>query len=180
LINTPNNTFMFQDGAVFITSSVAGNCTCGRSAFLFISRNGRSACLACDARRLMIAPTEGLADEEAIGPASLPGRTRLMHNAHSWPAQRVHRENRLQRFFLDLMRVHLQGCSKHIIHSDTVGMCISCQAFVCKICSASEPFKPHFTDLPDHATTQQVDQWFCEVISQGDIFAGQHSHGKVN
>jgi hypothetical protein len=73
LINTNKNTFMFQDGAVFITSSVAGDCTCGRSAFLFISRNGRSACLICDARGLMVAATEGLSIEETSAQQSFNG-----------------------------------------------------------------------------------------------------------
>jgi hypothetical protein len=73
LINSNNNTFMFRDGAVFITSSVAGDCTCGRSAFLFISRNGRSACLICDARGLMVAATEGLSIEETSAQQSFNG-----------------------------------------------------------------------------------------------------------
>jgi hypothetical protein len=73
LINTAKNTFMFRDGAVFITSSVAGACTCGRASFLFISRNGRSACLICDAKGMMIAATEGLSIEDSSAQQSFNG-----------------------------------------------------------------------------------------------------------
>jgi hypothetical protein len=47
MITSGPTTFMFGDDAVLITSSVAGKCTCSRSAFLFVSRNGRTRCLEC-------------------------------------------------------------------------------------------------------------------------------------
>ncbi|HWF06782.1 MAG TPA: hypothetical protein VHA06_24040 [Candidatus Angelobacter sp.] len=47
MITSGSTTFLFGDDAVLITSSVAGTCTCSRSAFLFVSRNGRTRCLEC-------------------------------------------------------------------------------------------------------------------------------------
>ncbi|MBZ5533071.1 MAG: hypothetical protein LAO20_16700 [Acidobacteriia bacterium] len=61
MISTPTQTYMFNDGAVLITSAAPGACTCGRSAFLFINRDGVTACLDCDYRRLMVAPSETVA-----------------------------------------------------------------------------------------------------------------------
>jgi len=52
------NTFMFGDGAVFITSSVAGRCACSRTAHLFVSRNGSTHCLDCESKHFTVAPTE--------------------------------------------------------------------------------------------------------------------------
>jgi hypothetical protein len=58
MINSGTSTFLFAPGAVLIASSVPGRCACSRTTFLFIGRNGKSLCLDCDAKRLMVAPTE--------------------------------------------------------------------------------------------------------------------------
>jgi hypothetical protein len=62
MIDTPTQTFMFNDAAVLIASGKAGACTCGRASFLFVNRNGMTACLDCDYRRLMVAPSETIAE----------------------------------------------------------------------------------------------------------------------
>jgi hypothetical protein len=59
MINSGNSTFLFGDGAVLITSSVPGPCgSCPRSAFMFIGRNGKTHCLHCDNKHLMVAASE--------------------------------------------------------------------------------------------------------------------------
>jgi hypothetical protein len=58
MINSGTSTFLFAPDAVLIASSVPGLCACSRTTFLFIGRNGTSLCLECDAKRMMVAPTE--------------------------------------------------------------------------------------------------------------------------
>jgi hypothetical protein len=66
MIAIGSSVFMFGDGATFIASSVSGACTCGRAAHLFVSRNGKSLCMLCDGRRLMVASTESDGSEGPI------------------------------------------------------------------------------------------------------------------
>ena len=58
MISSGTSTFLCQPGAIFIVSSVAGPCGCGRAAFLFINRNGKTRCLFCEGKRLMVAASE--------------------------------------------------------------------------------------------------------------------------
>ncbi len=48
MINSGTSTFLFQPGAIFIVSSIPGPCGCGRAAFLFVNRNGKTRCLFCE------------------------------------------------------------------------------------------------------------------------------------
>ena len=57
MIQTSSATFFIRDGAVFITTVAPGACgCCGRSAFLFTNRNGRTVCVLCDGDALKAAP----------------------------------------------------------------------------------------------------------------------------
>jgi len=58
MINSGTNTFLFSGDAVLIASSVAGRCACSRAVFLFIGRNGKTHCLECEYKHMMIAPSE--------------------------------------------------------------------------------------------------------------------------
>jgi hypothetical protein len=58
MINSGTSTFLFAPDAVLIASSIPGRCACSRTTFLFIGRKGKSLCLDCDSKRLMVAPTE--------------------------------------------------------------------------------------------------------------------------
>jgi hypothetical protein len=89
-----------------------------------------------------------------------------MQHLHKWKPSRIKSEKRMQRFFLSLISIHLSECKSHIVKSETTGICVTCQVFTCKVCGVSQPFNRHFLDLPDQATTQQMDDWMCEVISQ--------------
>lgn len=58
MISSGTSTFMFQNGVVLIASSIAGACGCGRAAFLFVNRNGKTLCLFCEGNHLMVAASE--------------------------------------------------------------------------------------------------------------------------
>ncbi|HEU0369091.1 MAG TPA: hypothetical protein VFR42_07775 [Candidatus Acidoferrum sp.] len=58
MITSGTNSILFDQGAVLFISSVPGRCACQRTAFLFVGRNGRTHCLECEAKRLMVAPSE--------------------------------------------------------------------------------------------------------------------------
>lgn len=65
MITTSTATFMFNDGAVFITTVTPGCCPqCQRSGMLFINRNGKTLCVFCDGKRLSVAASERPAGDD--------------------------------------------------------------------------------------------------------------------
>ena len=66
MIQDVHVTFMFRNDGVFIACDEALRCggECQAMHFLFINRSGKSLCLACDARRLMVAASERVAGDD--------------------------------------------------------------------------------------------------------------------
>jgi hypothetical protein len=62
MITSGSNTIMFSAGTTFLVSSLPGLCACGRIAYLFKNRNGRTLCLTC--ADFMVAPSEGYPNDD--------------------------------------------------------------------------------------------------------------------
>jgi hypothetical protein len=76
-----------------------------------------------------------------------------------------------------LMNHHLNICEKHPEHAQSTdgvtGLCVIHENFVCKVCGAEEPLNESL-DVIKHSDLAIIDEYFCRLIKQGDVFNAAH------
>lgn len=71
-----------------------------------------------------------------------------------------------------MAEIHLRQCTKHVLNSTNVQLCLHHEAFECRVCGASEKLARNGTGIP----ASQAHEWICQAMAQHDTFALLHTH----